>query len=237
MRAAARKLSRAVNDLEFGAPVTHVYNPLEYAWSAHAEYLRRFADSKKPVLYVGMNPGPWGMSQTGVPFGEVSIVRDFLGIETKIRKPPKEHPKRRIEGFSCSRSEVSGTRVWGAIREQFGSPEAFALHGFIVSYCPLVFMEDSGRNRTPDKLARAERDALFQACDQHLASVGRILEPRTVVGIGTFGRDRARGVFGDAYRVESILHPSPASPLANRGWAPQALKQLRALGICKSPEP
>ena len=233
MRRAARTLSRAVDGLEFGAPVTHVYNPLEYAWRAHAEYLRRFADSRKKVLYVGMNPGPWGMSQTGVPFGEVSWVREFLGIETKVGKPPREHPKRPIDGFACAHREVSGSRVWGAISEHFGSAQAFARHGLIVSYCPLAFMEASARNRTPDKLARHERDALFAACDRHLVSVARILEPGRVIGIGAFARDRARAVLGAEFRVDSILHPSPASPIANRGWAPQVREQLAELGVCK----
>ena len=232
MRAAARKLSRAVDGLEFRAPVTHVYNPLEYAWSAHAEYLRRYANSRKRVLYVGMNPGPWGMSQTGVPFGEVALVRDFLGIETRIGKPALEHPRRPVDGFGCARSEVSGSRVWGAIREHHGTARHFARHSFIVSYCPLVFMEASGRNRTPDKLRTSERDALFEHCDRHLRTVARILEPRWIVGIGAFARDRAKTTLGSDFEVRSILHPSPASPLANRGWARQALTQLQEQGIC-----
>lgn len=34
--AAEKRMSDGLTDLSFGAPVTHVYNPLEYAWDAHA---------------------------------------------------------------------------------------------------------------------------------------------------------------------------------------------------------
>ena len=57
-----------------------------------------------------MNPGPWGMVQTGVPFGEVSLVREWLGIDATIRRPKVLHPDRPVEGFLCQRREVSGSR-------------------------------------------------------------------------------------------------------------------------------
>jgi single-strand selective monofunctional uracil DNA glycosylase len=235
MRAAARRLAREVDSLSFRAPVTHVYNPLDYAWPCHAEYIRRYAATPKRVLFLGMNPGPFGMSQTGVPFGEVAQVRDFLGIELPVKKPATEHPRRPIEGFGCTRSEVSGSRVWGAVRDCYGTPERFARQAFIASYCPLVFMEGSGRNRTPDKLPVDERDPLYSACDRHLRAVVRVLEPEWVVGIGVFAQGRAREVLGDhSVKIGMILHPSPASPLANRGWAPQARAQLQALGLCRA---
>jgi len=41
-----------------------------------------------------MNPGPWGMAQTGVPFGEINAVKDWLGINAEVDKPQKQHPKR-----------------------------------------------------------------------------------------------------------------------------------------------
>ena len=235
MRAAARRLSREIDALEFGAPVTHVYNPLDYAWRPHAQFIRAYGDSRKRVLYVGMNPGPWGMSQTGVPFGAPEWVRGFLGIEAPVRKPAREHPKRPVEGFACARREVSGTRVWGAIEESYGEAARFFRHAYVMAYCPLAFMEESGRNRTPDKLPRAERDPLFAACDAHLRRVVALLEPEWVIGIGAFGEGRARAALDDSIRIGVILHPSPASPLANRGWAPQARRQLRKLGLC-SPE-
>ena len=39
------------------------------------------APGRKEAVFLGMNPGLWGMAQTGVPFGTVSLVRDWMGIE------------------------------------------------------------------------------------------------------------------------------------------------------------
>lgn len=227
------ELSEGVRGLELSEPVTHVYNPLEYAGETHRQYLERYGTAPKEVLLVGMNPGPWGMAQTGVPFGEVELVRDWLGIEGDVGRPEEENPNRPIEGFDCSRREVSGQRLWGWARERFGEPERFFVRFFVWNYCPLVFMEASGRNRTPDKLPKAEREPLFAACDRALGRAVEHLEPEWVVGIGKFAERRSRAVVGDRSGVEigCILHPSPASPQANRGWAEQAERQLREMGI------
>jgi single-strand selective monofunctional uracil DNA glycosylase len=173
------------------------------------------------------------MTQTGVPFGEISAVRDWMQIEERIDRPDDEHPKRRVDGFACTRSEVSGARLWGAIASHWHEPEAFFRRHFIANYCPLVFMEETGRNRTPDKLPAAERDALYAACDDHLRRLIQILEPEWIVGIGAFAESRARMVLADRdLKIGRILHPSPASPKANRGWANEASKEIRALGLC-----
>jgi single-strand selective monofunctional uracil DNA glycosylase len=215
--------------------VSHVYNPLEYAARAHAAYLRRYADTTRRVIFLGMNPGPFGMAQTGVPFGEVGRVRDWLGIEEPVSRPERENPKRPVEGFGCTRSEVSGARLWGAIAEHFGTPERFFREHFVANYCPLVFMEASGRNRTPDKLPSTERDPLFAACDRHLLRMVRILEPEWVVGVGSFAEARARAALGDGGpRIARVLHPSPASPRANRDWAGCVRDELADLGLCRS---
>ncbi len=227
----ARELSRAAGKLRFGAPVTHVYNPLEYARATHDQYLKRYARPGVEALLVGMNPGPWGMAQTGVPFGEIEHVRDWLGIEGDVGRPKREHPKRPVLGFDCRRSEGSGQRVWSWAKERFGDPERFFERLFVWNYCPLVFMEESGRNRTPDKLPAQEREPLYAACDRALRDVVAELEPARVIGVGKFAETRARTVLGDAVEVGTILHPSPASPLANQGWASRAEEQLRALGI------
>lgn len=229
--AAAQSLSDACDALRFAEPVSCVYNPLGYAWNLHQAYLERFGAGPKRVLMLGMNPGPYGMTQTGVPFGEIAHVRDWMGLSGSIGHPPQLHPKRPIEGFACTRSEVSGRRLWGAFAERFGSPEAFFTEHFVVNYCPLVFMADTGRNITPDKLPAAESERLQAACDAHLRAVVEILDPEWCIGVGLFARKRFEAVLGDQRRIGHILHPSPASPAANRGWAPAACKQLVELGI------
>lgn len=228
----ASDLSAAVSRLEFSPPVAHVYNPLDYAWRANARYLELYGGAPKEVVFLGMNPGPWGMVQTGVPFGEIDHVRDWLGIEGGVGRPADEHAKRPVDGFACPRSEVSGRRLWGWAKRRYGSPERFFERFFISNYCPLAFMEESGRNLTPDKLRLAEREPLLELCDRALVEVVRQLRPRWVVGIGRFAERRARGTLADVdVRVGCALHPSPASPAANRGWAEQWEKDLEALGI------
>ncbi len=233
--AAARRLSRDVDPLRFGAPVACVYNPLAYARRPHELYLRTYGDGPKRVLFVGMNPGPFGMAQTGVPFGDVESVRGFLGIEAAVGSPARQHPKRPILGFDCPRSEVSGTRLWGSVASRFRKPARFFERHFIANYCPLVFVEPSGRNRTPDKLPAAEREPLFAACDRHLRRLAELLEPTWVIGIGAFAEGRVReALAGQAVRTGRVLHPSPANPRAQRGWGEQAARELRSLGVCGS---
>jgi single-strand selective monofunctional uracil DNA glycosylase len=233
--AAARRLRDAVDKLTFAAPIAHVYNPLRYAWRAHELYLRRFANTPKRVLFLGMNPGPFGMAQTGVPFGQVAAVRDWLGITEKIDRPPHEHPKRPVTGFDCQRSEVSGERLWGLFAKRFGTPEKFFRDHLVVNYCPLAFLKESGRNRTPDKLPPREREALFAVCDAHLQESIRILKPEWVIGVGEFAVQRAREVVGSdsSPRLGRILHPSPACPASNKDWAGAVTAQLRELGVWK----
>ena len=253
----AADLRDRCGELRFGAPVAFTYNPLGYAWEAHRAFLR-MARTAPRVLFVGMNPGPFGMAQTGVPFGEVASVTGFLGIDARharIGAPPRMHPKRPVEGFACARSEVSGARVWSWARERFGTPRAFFREAFVWNWCPLAFMAASGANLTPDRLprtganARAARE-LEDACDEALGAAIAALGPAHVVGFGAFAAKRAQAVI-DAMRdaggargtgaataargrvapgnlppVLQVLHPSPASPAANRGWAPQVDRAL-----------
>jgi single-strand selective monofunctional uracil DNA glycosylase len=231
----SRKLARAVSLLEFAPPVTHVYNPLVYARAPHEAYLARFGAAPREIVLVGMNPGPYGMAQTGVPFGDVAMVRDWMGIVAPVSKPSLEHPQRPVEGFACKRSEVSGSRLWGWARARFGTAERFFERFFVANYCPLAFMEESGRNRTPDKLPRAEQEPLFAACDRALADTVRSLGARFVVGVGAFAMRRAQvalaGLDVTGVTIGTVLHPSPASPKANHGWAQYAEAGLRGLGI------
>jgi single-strand selective monofunctional uracil DNA glycosylase len=231
---AARELALLAGKLRFGAPVSHVYNPLLYAWNAHQIYLRRFGASQKEVVFLGMNPGPFGMAQTGVPFGEISAVRDWMKIQAVIGRPDREHPRRPILGFECHRAEISGQRLWGLFAKRFGAAEKFFARHFVVNYCPLAFLGEGGGNVTPNKLAAGQREELARICDAHLTRVLEILRPKWLVGVGDFAARRAEDVAaGLPIKVGQILHPSPASPAANRDWAEKAESQLQALGVWK----
>lgn len=232
--AAARRLRDAVARLRFAPLVTNVYNPLDYAWEAHETYLRRYAGGKKRVVFLGMNPGPFGMVQTGVPFGEIKAVRDWLRIKAVVRQPAHAHAKRPILGFDCTRTEISGQRLWKLFADRFGTADKFFASHFVLNYCPLAFMESSGCNRTPNKLPTTERMPLFVACDQHLQEVVDALQPEWVIGIGDFAFKRAREVFpNNSPKTGRILHPSPASPAANSNWTALATAELQKLGVWK----
>jgi single-strand selective monofunctional uracil DNA glycosylase len=230
--AIGRRLRSDVSRLKFAAPVAYVYNPLVYAWSPYRAYLERYGRGRRRVILLGMNPGPFGMAQTGVPFGDVGMVRGWLGIEAPVGHPPREHPKRPVAGFHCPRGEVSGQRLWGWARENFRTPQRFFERFFVANYCPLAFIEASGRNRTPDKLPRTEQAALFKACDRALRRTVERLRAEHVVGVGRFAADRAAAALrGSGIKLGVMPHPSPASPAANRGWAAQATRALADLGI------
>jgi len=227
----SRTLSKRVSALRFAAPVAYVYNPLEYARAPHEAYLKRYGHAPKRALLLGMNPGPFGMAQTGVPFGDVAMVRDFLGVKEKVGKPSPEHPKRLITGFDCPRSEVSGSRLWGFAQTRFKSAHHFFKDFFVVNYCPLVFMDAGARNLTPDKLPRVEQVPLFEACDDALRAIVKELAPEFVIGVGAFAKARAEAALPRFQgKIGTILHPSPASPKANKGWALTAERELSALG-------
>jgi len=231
---ATRELAKELAGLRFGPPVRHVYHPLDYAWDAHEQYLQRYLRGKQPVLFLGMNPGPFGMAQTGVPFGEVRAVRDWLGIHARVRRPRAEHPRKPVLGFDCLRSEVSGRRLWGLFRREFGTPRKFFEHHFVYNCCPLLFLEGgvTGKNLTPDNLAGDVVHKMNLVCDRHLVRLAECCATTCAVGVGNFAERRLRAVFGnDGLIVGRILHPSPASPAANRGWEQAARRDLQRLGV------
>ena len=226
------KLNDDLRPLRFSAPVTHVYNPLEYARASYTKYLQQYAYLPKEIILLGMNPGPWGMVQTGVPFGEVKLVRDWLDISAPVGTPAQLHPKRPIMGFECTRSEVSGKRLWGWARKSYKTPKRFFSRFFVANYCPLIFIEAGGRNRTPNQLRAAERRPLLVVCDRALLATIEMLKPRYVVGVGQFAKERAQTALTDLdVTVGGITHPSPANPKANRGWEVLIERELEELGV------
>ncbi|MFW6152576.1 MAG: uracil-DNA glycosylase family protein [Verrucomicrobiota bacterium] len=233
MLLAAKTLREETESLALQRDITCVYNPLRYAWEPYSQYVNKWAGDRKKVLFLGMNPGPWGMAQVGVPFGEITLVREWIGVSGRISQPSILHPKKPIMGFSCKRSEVSGRRLWSFFAEKFNSPDNFFKCHFVENYCPLLFMEENGKNRTPDKLPSEERERLYLTCDKHLRKIVNLLQPSWVVGIGAFAEKRATVALRefDSVNIARILHPSPASPAANRGWSSQAEQQLIQQGV------
>ena len=231
---AADQLRKAQEPLRFSKPVTHTYNPLDYAWERHCDYLERFGKGRKRVLMLGMNPGPFGMAQTGVPFGEIPAVRDWMGISGRVGKPDPEHPKRPITGFDCERSEVSGRRLWGLFAQRFPEAGDFFENHFVANFCPLVWMKETGANLTPDQIPAESMAPVAEACHQHLRSVLRILEPQFLIGVGAYAQKQLADTaaeLGCTATLGRIRHPSPAAPAANRDWAGTATRQLEELGI------
>jgi len=228
---AADELRKSLRGLRFPEPVHTTYNPLEYAWERHCDYLKKFGVGEKLVLFLGMNPGPYGMAQTGVPFGEIPHVRDWMGISGAVERPDPEHKKRPVTGFECERSEVSGRRLWGLFKEEFGTAEKFFASRFVANFCPLVWMKDTGANLTPDKLPRECMVPVEEACLAHLRLVIEILDPSYLIGVGAFAEKQLAAASDGSRQLGKILHPSPASPAANRDFAGTAAKQLRELGL------
>jgi single-strand selective monofunctional uracil DNA glycosylase len=245
--ALANELTQRLSQIDFSSVTQWVYNPYDYAIDAHRVYLKRFAASNIDNVFMGMNPGPWGMAQTGIPFGEVAIVRDWFQLKAKINKPALEHPKRPIEGLACKRSEVSGARLWSFFRDRHETPEAFFKYNFVLNYCPLVFMDEGGRNLTPDKLPKTVRAELQAACDVHMEACIELISPKRLIGIGNYAFDaltrakqnldakrgnevtsKKRVAKTDELIVLKILHPSPASPASNRGWSASVETTLKA---------
>ncbi len=232
---ASALLADEVETLSFPPPVAYTYNPLKYAWAPYEQYVRRYGDSKKKAFILGMNPGPFGMAQTGVPFGEVDAVKNWLGIEAEVGKPLRTHPKRPVDGFACKRSEVSGRRLWGLFQDVFGTPEVFFKDNFVVNFCPLVWMSDTGSNVTPDKLPSVVQSRIDELCLAHLESMIRVMEPEILVGVGAYATNKLKDVAASmperSFTIGTLLHPSPASPVANKFWPQRPMEQLRELGI------
>ncbi|XP_033116949.1 single-strand selective monofunctional uracil DNA glycosylase-like [Anneissia japonica] len=228
-------MSEKLAKLEFVDPVQYIYNPVEYAKETHGCYVKKYCNSQKKVLFLGMNPGPFGMAQNGVPFGETNFVKDWLGIVGNVGKPPVEHPSRQIVGLKCIRKEVSGSRFWGLRKNLCGTPDVFFKHSFVYNICPLVFMSSTGKNITPPTLLAKYRKPLLKVCDEALCEIIRLLDVKIVVGVGKFAEKQTKVALDNAgiegIKVVSILHPSPANPETNRGWERIVTKQLEELDL------
>ena len=212
-----------------------VYDPLIYAWDLHEQYLLRYVNKPIETIFLGMNPGPFGMAQNGIPFGEINAVKDFLQLDGKVGKPPFEHPARPVLGMDVTRSEVSGKRLWALFSERYGNATFCFSSLTVVNYCPLVFMDrgPTGKNITPDKLPKTERIALETICDSYLVDIVSLLKPTNFIGVGKYAEKKLEKLFPpqEGRIVDSILHPSPGNPQANKGWGEKVSAKLVSLGI------
>ncbi|KYN12635.1 PREDICTED: single-strand selective monofunctional uracil DNA glycosylase [Trachymyrmex cornetzi] len=230
-----QELCTKLKDIIFPSLIQYIYNPLEYASETHAMYVHKYCTGIKKILFVGMNPGPWGMSQTGVPFGEINMVRDWLKISGPIGKPSKEHPDRKVIGFQCTRSEVSGLRLWGLFQELCGNPENFFRYAYMHNYCPLAFMDGKARNITPAEIKGDGQKILHEACDKSLTDIIQLLKVEIVIGIGNYAEKRAQIAVqtgGLPVKVMVLRHPSPRA-LGNQNWKETAKQRLNELELLK----
>ncbi len=223
------KLEKVIQSKNFPSEI-FAYNPLDYARVPFFSYIDEYANPSVDALFLGMNPGPNGMMQTGIPFGDITYVKNYLDISSGVVKPKKEHPKRPILGFDCPKPEVSGTRLWSFFQSQFPKPESFFKKFFVLNYCPLGFLSTTGANVTPDKLPLECRKKIETLCDDFLLKCVPIFEPQSLVGIGGYATKVFVRLFPETQK-HTLLHPSPASPAANRGWSNVAAKQLKEAGL------
>ena len=210
--------------------VDAVYNPLAYAWEPHRAYLELASGGGAKTLLLGMNPGPHGMGQMGIPFAATSVVRDLLKITNlDVGQPRTPHPKRPISGLDWPKEEVSGTRLWGLLANEYGSAESIFKSVFLLNHCPLMlFSGERATNITPDKISGPTTQALLERCDEHLREVVDIMQIRRVIGVGRYSEKRAlNALSGIDISVTTCWHPSPASPLANRNKGEDWKKNVR----------
>ena len=210
--------------------VDAVYNPLAYAWEPHRAYLELASGGGAKTLLLGMNPGPHGMGQMGIPFAATSVVRELLKITNlEVGQPRKPHPKRPISGLDWPKEEVSGTRLWGLLANEYGSAESIFKSVFLLNHCPLMlFSGERATNITPDKITGPTTKALLERCDKHLREVVDIMQIERVIGVGRYSEKRAlNALSGIDISVTTCWHPSPASPLANRNKGEDWKKNVR----------
>lgn len=227
-------------------PIAGVLNSHQYAFCPFGEYCNMFAPAgQQPLaLFVGMNPGPYGTAQNGIPFGCSSFVNNWMGITqgtagsaavkgTELKEGIDGHGFEycpAVLGLRCKKEEVSGKRLWGWAQSVVGGgkAEAFFRHAFVYTYCPLAFFA-GGANVPLADLPVAERRTIEEHCDQALLALVLEMKPVYVIGVGNYAYSKAEKAVTKA-AVEScsphsmvalkVAHPSPASPGAAAFWQP-----------------
>lgn len=235
--AAARWLSGELSQFVIDPlpPASYAANPTVYAYENYAQAMARLADGPRGVLLVGMNPGPHGMAQTGVPFGDVVNARAILGRQSQgsgwsgCRLALGDKVLLDAKGLDYHRGEVSGDRLWSALQQICGSLESAYQQVCVINYCPLLFLDNGGLNVTPDDFPKSDRVRLPKftaACDEHLRRVVKALTPKIVIAVGGYSDKRCRVALGHTVPIVKITHPSPRTAATAGAWIGMVAKPI-----------
>ena len=228
-----------------------VWNPGRYGERWHRRFRETYPPGPNPVLLLGLNPGPYGMGQTGIPFTDIRrLESDLPELAARLRTdgesiglPGLAPPdlRRRLDRTF----ESSSIRVYRFLRLAGGSAGAGWRRVVAANPCPMLFMEGTV-NRTPADLRRALRKrggrlervtARLEECDQLRRECAReavrVLEPRGVI---LLGRNIQEALAGDPSLgavpggVLAWEHPARAVPDA---WAGGLVRAVRRRGWWK----
>ncbi len=228
-----------------------IWNPGLYGETWHARFRRLYRPGQHPLVVFGLNPGPYGMAQTGIPFTDirrlVSALPD-LAAELRGRGERVEPPGLAPPGLRpyLSRSfESSAVRVYRFLKKGWGGAERGWTEVVVANPCTLLFIDPAeGKNRTPADLARAARlrGSGRDQVRELVESFGRIrircavesIEALSPRGAILLGKDvqaalgpALRRILGEA-RVIPWEHPARAVP---ESWASGLLSALRRRGL------
>lgn len=231
-------LNNELNELQFPKNITHIYNPIVYALNLHCQYIKKFLNGKKKVMLIGMNPGPNGMVQNGVPFGNTNTVKNLMKIQGQVDQPPSLNPKRPVTGLSCTTEEPSGVRIWNLLQKLAGSLEVFGEQCFLHNFCPLAFFDEQGKNITPSELKGKIKSTLRDICLKYLEKEIQLIQPEIIIAIGSYVGDSLRKLSKQSIYVRTnikilqLAHPSPRS-LNNNNWPEKATEFFESNDLLK----
>ena len=204
-----KSLNIELDELKFFPPCFYVYNPLSYCFESFKIYFEYLNTEEEINLFFGINPGPFGMAQTGIPFGDKETVKNYLKIEPKIDidKIPKQHPKKQILGLEVKRVEKSGRIFWGVIKEFYPEKYDFFKSNFVLNFCPLCFLDEQGRNITPKVLRKEDQIALYKILEIFMLKLFKLIKIKKLIAIGdeTFSYLNA---LNTKLKIQTIIHPA-----------------------------
>jgi single-strand selective monofunctional uracil DNA glycosylase len=229
----ARSIARATGWL--------VLDPSRYGERWHAPFRRLYPPRARPLLVFGLNPGPYGMAQTGIPFTDLKrLAQGLPRLAAELARSgerlslPGLAPSS-LQPFLTRTFESSSVRVHRFLRLAHGSAERAFREVVFVNPCPLLFIDRAlGENRTPADLPRALRAGVDEARVEVVSVAVARLRARGAI---VLGRDAAaalsvplRARLGERAVVE-WEHPARAVPDI---WARGLLAALRRRGLLAS---